>query len=500
MGGFPDLGNKFVFVPNWDYLCRKFTPNFPRVCMDNRTVLSRLSGSAPPSRRVLVENQTVADIIDGIKEKHAERRADYDAIAPLFAGGDIYDICERLWKYCKKNFRYDIEGIDEQFVSAPSTMIKRGHNDCKGYALFIAGVLDALKRQGEDLSFVYRFASYKLFNREPGHVFVVVNPKTDNIWIDPVLDEFDQHYPYMYHRDMKISSGPSAAKAVAGICCMGEMASDYYQAQSGAVWAVNDATFPNGLTPDQMGLPYAMQLLARGYDKKHPGTADAWWANPPVTFWLNDQQVGLPPPNTKVGGPVPQLPVGLTVVYASSFMGVPIPPGMPKPFVVAGGLSGYQNKLRLSPIDIPGYPGSATNAQLSANDSLLLIILEAAVGPLINSFSAFPYASNFSSSNSIDDKMYNHRNADDLLQPSVSKTVLQTVAPIAETILTYAIPGVGAELSNIAKTLVPKTAVVGPQIVNASAPPIMGPSGGISATTLALLAAAAALLFIFNTD
>lgn len=460
---------------------------------------------------MLVENQSVEDIIDGIKNKHFECYREYDEIAEQFYGGDLYDVCERLWNFCRSNFKYDIEGIDKQYVSAPQTMLTRGHNDCKGYALFIGGVLDAMKRQGENITWVYRFASYKLFRSTPQHVFIVVNPSKENIWIDPVLDRFNEHYPYFTHQDLRIVTPHKKERSIGRIdcpSCIGRIgrsigavaaASSFYFAQNGAVWANDNSVRSNGLTANEMGLPFAMQVLARGYDQKHPGTAAAWWANPPVIFTYNGEQVGLPNPNTKVGGAVPLLPLGLTVEYAPSFMGIPIPEDMIKPVVVPG-TPGGQNRLQLSPQDIPGYPGGATNSELSANDSFLLIVLEAALGPLINAYSAYPYASNFGSTNNLDNKCFHERGSQDLLVPDPSKTVLQSVAPIAGEILSYVVPGIGSEVNTLIKAAVPQNAPIGPAVVNPATVPISSGGSVFSNPWLLLTLAVGGFLIINSLD
>ena len=53
----------------------------------------------------------------------------------------------------------------------------RGYCDCKGYALFAAGIIDAIRRSGENVDWVYRFASCNILNRVPAHVFVVSFPE-----------------------------------------------------------------------------------------------------------------------------------------------------------------------------------------------------------------------------------------------------------------------------------------------------------------------------------
>jgi hypothetical protein len=159
-------------------------------------VLKKLGAFSQPAPKILVEDQDVTDIIRGVIKKHKECVGYYDVLYPIFdADGSWYDVANRLWTFCKEQIRYRIESVEWQWVSTPATILKNGYCDCKGYALFCAGIIDAMKRAGEEVEWCYRFASYQIFNSTPGHVFVVINPSTDNIWLDPVLDEFDAHSP-----------------------------------------------------------------------------------------------------------------------------------------------------------------------------------------------------------------------------------------------------------------------------------------------------------------
>lgn len=173
--------------------------------MDRNGVLSVL-GHAPWPHVVLVENQTERDIEHQILRKHRAATGDYDRIAYLFRGGGVRDISARIWKFLKKEVPFREESEDDQRTSAPYTILKRGWADCKGYALFTAGVLDALKRQGEKISWGFRFVCYKILCSEPSHVFVVVKDGDDEIWIDPVINSFDYHKPYWFARDQKVNT------------------------------------------------------------------------------------------------------------------------------------------------------------------------------------------------------------------------------------------------------------------------------------------------------
>lgn len=218
-------------------------------------LISRLQGTETPLRQIK-DRQTVNDIMKAVLDKHVKCRADYDMIFQDFLGGSIYDISKRLWKFCKDNFEYDIESEEKQFVSSPYSMLTGGMVDCKNYALFIGGVLDAMKRAGKRLEWQYRFASYELFDTDPGHVFVVVNPNTDDIWIDPVLSSFNNHLFYWYKRDKK----PKPAGTINGIGKIGvtkqeqDLLDQLHEYTEGLVNAVQVSTTTNSINTLTAGI------------------------------------------------------------------------------------------------------------------------------------------------------------------------------------------------------------------------------------------------------
>ena len=136
---------------------------------------------------VLSHEQTVHDIIKAIKQCHKKFASHYDKIVLLFFDNDISTVCDNLYWFCKENIPYNEEPETEQTVKPPAGMLSGTlKNDCKSYALFCGGILGAMQRQGFPVNWCYRFASYRLTDKEPHHVFIVVNPNKDEIWIDPV--------------------------------------------------------------------------------------------------------------------------------------------------------------------------------------------------------------------------------------------------------------------------------------------------------------------------
>lgn len=155
--------------------------------------------------QIITGNQGVVDIIKEVLNAHEVFLGDYDAIAVDFRRSSVEKTCKALFDFCKRNIVYEIETYEDQTTRSPAAIIEIGCGDCKHYAGFIAGVLDALKRNGEKIEWNYRFASYDLFNKTPGHVFVVVKDKGREIWVDPVLEQFNERLEPAYITDKRVS-------------------------------------------------------------------------------------------------------------------------------------------------------------------------------------------------------------------------------------------------------------------------------------------------------
>lgn len=175
------------------------------------------------NKAVLVSNyQNSNDIINEILKAHVKYRSEYDKIAPLFWKGSVKASCKYIFNFLKKNIDYDIEPDSKQTVKSPSAFIAQGYGDCKHLSLFFAGLLDSWRRSGKNINWSYRFANYKLFNRTPHHVFVVLNPGTKKeVWCDAVLDSFNLHKPYVNSIDKNYKN--MALYSISGIDEIGKI-------------------------------------------------------------------------------------------------------------------------------------------------------------------------------------------------------------------------------------------------------------------------------------
>lgn len=162
---------------------------------------------------VITDDQSVNDIIRGVKFCHKKYANDYDQIAHFFVGDTERQTCLNIFNFIRRSSFYYIEDETKQTLRSPAAILATGQTigiDCKNYALFIGGILDAINRSGiQYIPFVYRFASDKLFDTTPNHVFIVAFPGSDSeIWIDPIpqIQYFDQRLTYYYHTDKKFNS------------------------------------------------------------------------------------------------------------------------------------------------------------------------------------------------------------------------------------------------------------------------------------------------------
>jgi len=142
---------------------------------------------------VLVNDQDLGDIINGIIKTHGKYAKQYEAILPYFEDDDIVETAKNVFEFLKQNCKYVIESDQKQTLRSPSAIIATGKNmgcDCKSYSLFFGGILSAYKRKyNTNDKLFYRFAGYN--GKDLQHVFVVCNHDGEDYWCDAVLDYFD---------------------------------------------------------------------------------------------------------------------------------------------------------------------------------------------------------------------------------------------------------------------------------------------------------------------
>lgn len=156
------------------------------------------------SAKVVKYDQSTTDIVNELLKSHNKNKTEYDKIYKYFNYPTEKKTLQNLFDFCKKNIDYRIESGDNQSLKTPTAILVQGFGDCKQYAQFIGGVLDAINRNNKKIDWCYRFASYNP-QHNIQHVFVVVKTKSGEVWIDPVLDYLNDKKQYNYKIDKKMS-------------------------------------------------------------------------------------------------------------------------------------------------------------------------------------------------------------------------------------------------------------------------------------------------------
>ena len=225
------------------------------------------------NKKVIMQNQNVGDIINGILNTHEQYKSQYDKISTFFLGSDLKSTANNVWSFLKQNVPYKIESDNMQTLRSPSSIVSGVPADCKTYSLFSNGILDSLRRKGLiNCKLAFRFAGYNDFSNNLEHVFCVINPKTNNeIWCDAVLPNFNQKKQPSIFKDKNINM---ALVALSGI---GDFATD----------ANNLANTAASLTnPVSAGLQAIKTLTDLFANKPNPTDWVGWDAL--------DQQIGAP--------------------------------------------------------------------------------------------------------------------------------------------------------------------------------------------------------------
>lgn len=169
-------------------------------------------------KELLKREQSVSDIVREVLNAHEHFAADYDRIADLFTSYNSVSVLRNLFSFLKLNVPYSEESERAQIVKGPAAILETSSCDCKCYALFIAGVVDALRRLGYPYDWGFAFAGYKGGGIQ--HVFVVVNINGKTYWVDPTLQNFDQRTPVPTF--LKIKRPKMALYRLSGVGYIGE--------------------------------------------------------------------------------------------------------------------------------------------------------------------------------------------------------------------------------------------------------------------------------------
>lgn len=323
--------------------------------------VSELLQVLPPfegKTQVIKRKQDVSDIIREVVAAHKEFAGDYDQIAKFFLIGDVEKM---LFEFCMKHLPYQVEPERMQTTKSPAGIIATaavGGVDCKHYAGFIAGVLDAVNRTGKDFfDWSYRFVSYNVTDQNPGHVFVVVQEDNGSeTWLDPapiikknrqiIPRQFNDRFVTPWYKiDKKVSTMLARIRGIEENAMINGFQSEVVVKRSDLVYndknvygscgcACSDQVGQVGLLIDpQTGLAVyqtaAIDATLKPFIAANTGCVTDAIENG-VQFLVDGRPLIFPAHNN---GTIP-LPANLQIIYPATYAGVSVRADLPRPIVV----------------------------------------------------------------------------------------------------------------------------------------------------------------------
>lgn len=156
---------------------------------------------SPNGKKELIKAHAITD--DIIKEILSTFQSSYKQtkdFAPEFESDTTLESARKVWRYIRKNIRYQLDPFNHQYIKTPSATINDGYSDCKGYTIL---ALSILKNLGYPV--IFRFVS---FTNKPvfTHVYPVTRDKhRRGIILDPCLKEFNKQKRFTHKQDFDMT-------------------------------------------------------------------------------------------------------------------------------------------------------------------------------------------------------------------------------------------------------------------------------------------------------
>ena len=164
--------------------------------------------NTPANKEEIISyNQDTDDIISAIlyADENNPKLSYNNAV--VFLGEDDYQTGANIFNYIKENIYYKAEPDSLQTTKTVERLLYDKQGDCKHYSLFAGSVLKTL-----NIPYAYRFVSFGSKD-DIQHVYIVINPDTNPIYLDAVIDEYDTQEKFSYCEDYYPNTNKSIGKS-----------------------------------------------------------------------------------------------------------------------------------------------------------------------------------------------------------------------------------------------------------------------------------------------
>jgi hypothetical protein len=162
----------------------------------NRQLLYKIAGPAKFENRLLVKNQTAADIVGAIQTAIQEAGPAAQKLALKFNTGNDQQKAEKLYYWLRQNIQYIREPSHDQTAKTIQRILADGYGDCKHFTIIAAAIMKALH-----LPVYIRVIDQ---GSRWNHIYTVLKYPGKTIIVDPVFPYFNAEADYRRKKDIKV--------------------------------------------------------------------------------------------------------------------------------------------------------------------------------------------------------------------------------------------------------------------------------------------------------
>lgn len=141
----------------------------------------------------IVEFQQSGDIARALRRAEFNSRAHSKKLAPFFKTTDDAKTCKRVWIWLRENIVYEREPKKRQTAKEINRFVYEGFGDCKHYATFCVGVLNACGIP----AFFSLISQKREFPNRPNHIYCVAIVDNEQLVIDGTKTKYNSESRYL---------------------------------------------------------------------------------------------------------------------------------------------------------------------------------------------------------------------------------------------------------------------------------------------------------------
>lgn len=164
--------------------------------LNRSNIYSRIKPSDGKAKHITTF-QNAREIVQTLKKAEYNSRKVSKQLAPYFCEPDPKATAAKVWYFLRTQIKYYAEPKTDQTAKEINRFIKDGTGDCKHFATFAVGVLNAC-----GIKTWFTFVGQDKNQKKPNHAYATALINNELITIDPCRKRFNSECKYWYKWDI----------------------------------------------------------------------------------------------------------------------------------------------------------------------------------------------------------------------------------------------------------------------------------------------------------